>query len=327
MQLTVRIAADATSVAPIVLQATLDQHSYDVDDTRTDATVAVTGGLSATLTLRRPTFDIAVVPLAKVYATSGVVWVQITRQTGFTDPVQLEFEAPLGTGITGTFVPGPVVPDGVVDTQLWLFLPAHMGAGGSVNLKVTGRAAGDTKSHTFRQVVEPLYTVTLATADGGPAVLTPARPLDLAVTIAFDPFGPFSATGPGRIDLTLPDPPPGVTVEWLPDDHPTSIGTAVPAFVRTLRLSAPVNGLTGDLTVRATAASLEADLGSPPGPALRRGQAAAARRSGAVVGLRQQRPRQLLVRQRRHRHRHAAARQPAGDRLAGKVGPAAPSRI
>lgn len=268
-QLTVRIAADATYIAPIVLQATLLQLSAEYDPVTGESafvstSVPIAGRSQSTLTLRKPTFDIAVVPLAKVYATSGFVSVQITRQPGFTDPVQLEFEAPLGTGILGTFVPGPLVPDGTVYTQLRLDLPAHMGAGGTVNLKVTGQSAGEVKSHTFRQVVEPLYTVTVATAGGGPAVLTPARPLDLAVTIAFDPYGPFSTTGPGRIDLTLPDPPPGVTVEWLPDDHPTSIGTAVPAFERTLRLSAPVNGLVGDLTIRATAASLSPDLGSPP---------------------------------------------------------------
>ena len=83
--------------------------------------------------------------------------------------------------------------------------------------------------------------------------------LDLDVTIEFDPFGPFSLIGPGRIELSLPDPPPGVVASFLPDAQPSSIDPAALVLRRTLRLSGPREASMDDLRVRATAAQLPPD--------------------------------------------------------------------
>ena len=210
-----------------------------------------------------PDYALAVVPLGKVYATTGFVEVTIKRNSGFAAPVTLSLDA-FASGITGTFSQNPVPVD-VDKVQLQLHLPASMAAGYFTQLRVLGSGGGLDRSWQFGQRVDPLYTVTLATADGGPAVLTPNRPLDLEVTIAFDPFGPFSLIGPGRIDLSLPDPPPDVVVSFLPDAQPSSIDPAALVLKRTLRLSGARAAAMDDLRVRATTAQLPPDTaGVPP---------------------------------------------------------------
>ena len=209
-----------------------------------------------------PDYALAVVPLAKVYAPRGAIAVTVARQAGFAADVHLSLDA-MGSEITGTFTPNPV-PAGVSTAQLLLEMPAHMAGGYFTQLKVNGSGGGIDRSWQFGQLVDPLYTVKLATSDGGPAVLTPTQPLDLEVTITFDPYGPFSVVGPGRIDLSLPDPPPGVTVQWLPDARPTSVMPAELVLRRTLRLSGARDALNGDLKVRATAAQLPTDSATPP---------------------------------------------------------------
>ncbi len=210
-----------------------------------------------------PDFDLGVVPLGKVYATRGFVQVAVNRRSGFNAPVQLSLDG-FASGITGVFTPNPV-PPGVASAQLQLEVPAGLAGGTFTQLKVLGTGGGLDRSWQFGQLVDPLYTVTLATSDGSsPAVLTPLRPLDLQVTIAFDPYGPFSLIGPGPLQLSLPDPPPDVTVEFLPDARPGSLAPPVfPAglvYTRTLRLTGPRVAAMDDLRVRATAVSLPPDL-------------------------------------------------------------------
>ena len=204
-----------------------------------------------------PGFDLGVVPVAKVYATTGFVEVTIRRNFGFAEPVTLSLDG-FASNITGTFSQNPV-PVGVDTVQLRLHLPASLASGTFTQLKVLGSGGGIDSSWQFGQLVEPLYTVRLATADGGPAVLTPTRPLDLEVTLEFDPFGPFSLIGPGRIELSLPDPPPGVMASFLPDAQLSSFNPAQLVLRRTLRLSGPRDASMGDLRVRATAVGLPPD--------------------------------------------------------------------
>ena len=224
------------------------------------ATVRQTGFFSPQIV--QSDFVLGIAPLAKVYATRGFVTVTVDRRYGFAEPVQLSFDGFL-SGITGTFTPNPV-PPGVDHAQLRLDVPASLAGGTSAPLKVLGTGGGIDRSFVFGQIVEPLYTVKLATADGGPAVLTPLRPLDLEVTIDFDPYGPFSLIGPGRIQLTLPDPPPDVVAEFLPDAQPGSLAPPVfPAalvYRRTLRLTGPRIETMDDLRVRATAVQLSPDF-------------------------------------------------------------------
>lgn len=213
-----------------------------------------------------PDFRLAVpnAGLGKVYATHAALMVKVSRVGGFAEPVQLSLDT-FGSGITGAFSPNPV-PAGVDTAYLQLDLPASMAGGYFTPVKVTGTGTvgGVERSWQFGLKVEPLYTLTLATADGAvEAIVTPNRPLDIDVTIAFDPYGIFSVTGPGRIDLSLPDPPPGVRVEWLPDAQPRSDFPATLVLHRTLRLSGGQASMS-DLRVRATAVGLQLDASATP---------------------------------------------------------------
>ena len=250
-------------VVALNLRATFDMRAYDVEGTENAAPVELSQSGRFDVQLIAPGFDLGVVPLGKVYATRGFVKVMVNRRSGFAAPVQLTLDG-FASGITGVFTPNPV-PPGVDSAQLQLEVPASLGGGTFTQLKVLGTGGGLDRSWQFGQLVDPLYTVTLATADGSsPAVLTPLRPLDLQVTITFDPYGPFSLVGPGPLQLSLPDPPPDVMVEFLPDAQPGSLAPPVfPAglvYTRTLRLTGPRVVTMGDLRVRATAVSLFPDV-------------------------------------------------------------------
>lgn len=264
-QLSLTVTTLGSAVAAVRINLTATFRMVGTNSANGQITpVEFTRGGQFEVRFAEPGFDLAVVPLAKVYATRGFVAVQLTRRFGFSGDVTLRLEAPPGSGIGGNFIPSAVLPAGSTAVQLQLLLPAQMGGGWVGDLKVLASGGGIDRSVTFTQRVEPLYTVTVATADGSPAVLTPNRPLDLQVTVAFDPFGPFSLIGPGRIELSLPDPPPGVSYSFLPDAQPVSFSPAVLVLRRTLRLSGPRDASMDDLRVRATAAQLTPDESAVP---------------------------------------------------------------
>jgi len=162
--------------------------------------------------------------------------------------------------ITGSFIPNPLVQG--ENTQLQLQVPARYAAGGIVPARVTAvqtRTVDNvavTRTHTqdFTLRLTPILTIELRPTF---ADLTTAAPLDVMVTLAFDPFGPID--GIGHVDLTAVDLPPGVTAQFLPDATVVD-GSNHASITRTLHLV--TDGTTqaaGNLTVRATAGFLPAD--------------------------------------------------------------------
>ncbi|MEP7300673.1 MAG: hypothetical protein ABI699_04030 [Caldimonas sp.] len=194
----------------------------------------------------------------KVYATLGFVPVKVLRASGSTDPVTLTFDALGESGVTGTFFPNPV-PNGVDSSQLRLELPARLGAGGVLPLRVIGNNGTTQRIIDFNQRVEPLLTLSLSPAD---AVLSSNAPVDIDVTMSFDPYGPFSVNGPGRIDLAALNPGPGVNARFDPDATPRVTGPAT-TVRRTLHLSSDgAFGGYGGVTVRATLSNQREDAAS-----------------------------------------------------------------
>lgn len=205
-----------------------------------------------------PGFELAVggTDAPKVYAISGTVPILLQRSGGFTEPVTLELDA-LGSGITGFFLPNPAPADA---STLHLNVPARYAEGGMVDLRVSARGGGVTRTLDFKQRIEPLFTMTLSPPLGA---VSPAAPLEVVVTLSFDAAGPFAAAPP-RIALTTGTLPAGVSTRFEPDANPPAFTTGR-TITRTLRVSSDGSvGATATVGVVATLDVVPDDLGARP---------------------------------------------------------------
>lgn len=202
----------------------------------------------------RPDFQLAIGTAPNgIYATRGHLPVSIERTGGFAAPVDIQFDG-LGSGITGSFAPNPNVSD---SDLLTLRLPARYGAGGIVPARLHGSGGGLDRTKGFTLRIEPLFTMAL---DPPSANLRNDRPLDIDVTLTFDPFGSPLALSERPIELSVPNLPVGVTAVFLPDALPRPPAFPQNSVTRRLRLSTDGSFTArDDLQVRATALVVEAD--------------------------------------------------------------------